>query len=105
MPFPNDISDNKWWVNLINNTPKVFAVAPLYKSNQRSALAIGHVMLEPTYKNDFTLFAITDTIQLKEDFLVLDKEKDLNLVQINQFYDEEQVAKLGGHLLGNYSTI
>ena len=108
LPFPAKESDNKWWTYLINSDINVFAIAPLYRDYQNSALVIGHVMLEPTKEHNFTLIATQYVERIDHKCKIIDVQKaksqsakDIYLVELDGFHEDFKDS----FLIGTYSLI
>ncbi|MBQ4875357.1 MAG: chorismate mutase [Rickettsiaceae bacterium H1] len=105
VPFPDKNQNDKWWIYLINSNIKVFAVAPLFKGDEKSVLVLGNVLLEPSKGEDFTLIATELLEKIEQDYQVIDthkvEEKNVYLVRLAGFYSDVKHA----WLIGTYSLI
>lgn len=109
-PFPTKKNDKKWWTSLINQKIKVFSIAPIFPGDKNIALVIGHVTLEASVGQDFTLIATHNLHNITQDYHIIDMQtaqqkldKDLHLIQINGFFPQLQEKK--HHLIGTYSIM
>ncbi len=106
LPFPGENISTKWWVYLIKSDIKVFAIAPLLADSQKRALLVGHVMLEPSVENNFTLFATQHLEKVTCKYTILDIGKSLSgkmtyLIEVENFYEQLEHCDL----IGNYAVI